>query len=90
MASVYARLGSKVTHEFQNAIGAGMDAEVANNPKLLAKQGLDFKLGTKVERSERDGEVVKIEVEDVKSGKNLTLKPMSCWLPLVEDHLLKV
>ena len=30
MASVYARLGSKVTViEFQNAIGAGMDAEVA-------------------------------------------------------------
>ncbi|EMG50178.1 LPD1 Dihydrolipoyl dehydrogenase [Candida maltosa Xu316] len=70
MASVYSRLGSKVTViEFQNAIGAGMDGEVAKqSQKLLAKQGLDFKLGTKVVKGERDGEIVKIEVEDVKSG----------------------
>lgn len=76
MASVYARLGSKVTViEFQNAIGAGMDAEVAKqSQKLLAKQGLDFKLGTKVVKGERDGEVVKIEVEDVKSGKKSDLE----------------
>lgn len=76
MASVYARLGSKVTViEFQNAIGAGMDAEVAKqSQKLLAKQGLDFKLGTTVVKGERDGEVVKIEVEDVKSGKKSDLE----------------
>ncbi|KAI5970705.1 LPD1 [Candida margitis] len=71
MASVYSRLGSKVTViEFLPAIGAGMDAEVAKtSQKLLSKQGLDFKLGTKVTKGERDGDVVKIEVEDVKSGK---------------------
>ncbi|RCK63538.1 Dihydrolipoyl dehydrogenase, mitochondrial [Candida viswanathii] len=76
MASVYARLGSKVTViEFQNAIGAGMDAEVSKqSQKLLAKQGLEFKLGTKVVKGERDGEVVKIEVEDVKSGKKSDLE----------------
>ncbi|KAG2731336.1 hypothetical protein G9P44_005752 [Scheffersomyces stipitis] len=76
MASVYSRLGSEVTViEFQNAIGAGMDAEVAKtSQKLLAKQGLKFKLGTKVVSGVRDGEVVKIEVEDVKSGKKEDLE----------------
>ncbi|CAI5755881.1 unnamed protein product [Candida verbasci] len=76
MASVYARLGSKVTViEFMNAIGAGMDGEVAKSTqKLLAKQGLDFKLGTKVISGTREGEVVKIEVEDVKSGKKSDLE----------------
>ncbi|CAG85768.1 DEHA2C01342p [Debaryomyces hansenii CBS767] len=71
MASVWSRLGSEVTViEFQNAIGAGMDGEVAKQiQKLLGKQGLKFKLGTKVTKGVRDGETVKIEVEDVKSGK---------------------
>lgn len=71
MASVWSRLGSEVTIiEFQNAIGAGMDAEVAKTAqKLLAKQGLKFKLGTKVTKGVREGDVVKVGVEDVKSGK---------------------
>ncbi|KAK6453816.1 FAD flavoprotein [Scheffersomyces xylosifermentans] len=76
MASVYSRIGSEVTViEFQNAIGAGMDAEVAKTTqKLLAKQGLKFKLGTKVTKGVREGDVVKIEVEDVKSGKKEELE----------------
>lgn len=71
MASVWLRLGSEVTIiEFQNAIGAGMDGEVAKQTqKLLSKQGLKFKLGTKVTKGVREGDVVKIEVEDAKSGK---------------------
>ncbi|KAK7677394.1 dihydrolipoamide dehydrogenase precursor [Cerrena zonata] len=71
MASVWSRLGSEVTViEFQNAIGAGMDSEVAKTTqKLLAKQGLKFKLGTKVTKGVREGESVKIEVENVKSGE---------------------
>ncbi|KAK6203003.1 FAD flavoprotein [Scheffersomyces amazonensis] len=76
MASVYSRLGTEVTViEFSPAIGAGMDAEVAKqSQKLLAKQGLNFKLGTKVTSGVRDGEVVKIEVENVKSGKKEELE----------------
>lgn len=71
MASVWSRLGSEVTIiEFQDSIGAGMDAEVAkSSQKLLAKQGLKFKLGTKVTKGVRDGDVVKVAIEDVKSGK---------------------
>lgn len=71
MASVWSRLGSEVTViEFQNAIGAGMDAEVAKqSQKLLGKQGLKFKLGTKVTKGVRNGDIVNIEVENVKSGE---------------------
>ncbi|EGW33948.1 FAD flavo protein [Spathaspora passalidarum NRRL Y-27907] len=71
MASVYSRIGSEVTViEFQSALGSGMDGEVAKNvQKFLGKQGLNFKLGTKVTKGVRNGEVVNIEVEDVKSGK---------------------
>ncbi|KAG7194182.1 dihydrolipoamide dehydrogenase precursor [Scheffersomyces spartinae] len=76
MASVYSRLGSEVTIiEFKDAIGAGMDGEVAKNAqKILAKQGLKFLLGTKVNSGVRDGEVVKIEVEDAKSGEKKELE----------------
>lgn len=71
MASVWSRLGSEVTIiEFQDAIGAGMDAEVAKTTqKLLAKQGLKFKLGSKVTKGVRDGDIVKVGIEDVKSSK---------------------
>ncbi|EGV61243.1 dihydrolipoamide dehydrogenase precursor [Yamadazyma tenuis] len=76
MASVWSRLGAEVTIiEFQNAIGAGMDDEVAKQTqKLLAKQGLKFKLGTKVTKGVREGDVVKIEVENVKSGEKEELE----------------
>lgn len=76
MASVWSRVGSEVTViEFQNAVGAGMDAEVSKQTqRLLAKQGLKFKLGTKVTEGVREGDVVKIAVEDVKSGKTENLE----------------
>lgn len=76
MASVWSRIGAEVTVlEFQNAIGAGMDGEVAKQTqRLLAKQGLKFKLGTKVTKGVREGDVVKIAVEDVKSGKTEDLE----------------
>ncbi|SCV00989.1 LAMI_0G08614g1_1 [Lachancea mirantina] len=76
MGSVYSRLGSKVTVvEFLPKIGASMDDEVAaSTQKFLKKQGFDFKLGTKVLSGERNGDVVKIEVENVKSGKKETLE----------------
>lgn len=74
MASVYSRIGSKVTIvEFQDSIGAGMDDEVAKSIlKILKKQGLEFKLGTKVVGAESDGSVVSINVE--KDGKPETLE----------------
>ena len=65
LGSVWQRLGAKVTVlEFLNRILPGMDAEIsAEAQKILAKQGLEFKLGTRVKsaRSEGDGAVVECE-----------------------------
>lgn len=71
LGSVWSRLGAEVTVvEFQGAIGAGMDGEVAKNfQKILQKQGFKFKLNTKVVSAERQGENVKLKVESAKGGK---------------------
>lgn len=76
MGSVYSRIGSKVTViEFQPSIGASMDGEVATSTqKFLKKQGLDFKLSTKVISAERKGDVVSIVVENAKNGKQETIE----------------
>ncbi|KAG2221023.1 hypothetical protein INT45_009272 [Circinella minor] len=76
LGSVWSRLGSEVTVvEYLNAIGAGMDAELAKNfHKLLSKQGLKFKMGTKVNSTSIDGDQVKVEVESAKGGKQETLE----------------
>lgn len=72
MGSVWSRLGSEVhVVEFLGAIGgAGMDSEISKSfQKILEKQGIKFKLGTKVIDSEKkDGRIV-LNVEDAKSGK---------------------
>lgn len=72
MGSVWSRLGAKVeVVEFLSAIGgAGMDSEISKSfQKILEKQGMKFKLGTKVIDSEKkDGKII-LNVEDAKSGK---------------------
>ena len=70
--SVWSRLGSEVTVvEFLGQIGGpGMDAEVSKaTQKLLTKQGMKFKLNTKVTAGDAEGESVKINVEAAKGGK---------------------
>ncbi|ORY92004.1 dihydrolipoyl dehydrogenase [Syncephalastrum racemosum] len=76
LGSVWSRLGSEVTVvEYLNAIGAGMDAELAKNfHKLLSKQGLKFKMGTKVNNAEVVGDKVKVDVEAAKGGKAESLE----------------
>jgi dihydrolipoamide dehydrogenase len=77
MGSVWSRLGSKVTVvEFMNSIGGlGMDSELSKQAqKSLKKQGIDFKLGTKVLSAQRNGDVVSIEVENAKNGKKESLE----------------
>ncbi|KIW28481.1 dihydrolipoyl dehydrogenase [Cladophialophora immunda] len=76
MASVWSRLGSEVTVvEFLGQIGGpGMDAEVAKQAqKILSKQGIKFKVNTKVTQGDASGEGVKIAVEAAKGGKNESL-----------------
>ena len=63
MASVWARLGSEVTVvEFLGQIGGpGMDTEISKNiQKTLGKQGMKFKLNTKVISGDDSGEGVKL------------------------------
>lgn len=76
MASVWSRLGSKVTVvEFLNQIGGpGMDTEISKQAqKILKKQGMDFKLSTKVVSGDKSGETVKLEVDAAKGGKPETV-----------------
>ena len=65
LGSVWRRLGSQVTVvEFLDKVGAGMDAEVATAfQRGLAKQGMTFKMGTKVTSAKvaKDGVVLTLE-----------------------------
>ncbi|RDW67887.1 dihydrolipoyl dehydrogenase [Coleophoma cylindrospora] len=77
MASVWSRLGAKVTVvEFLGQIGGpGMDAEIAKSAqKILKKQGIEFKVNTKVMGGDASGEKIKLEVEAAKGGKQETLE----------------
>ena len=51
-----------------------MDADIAKQAqKILAKQGMKFKLGTKVTSGDDSGSDVKINVEAAKGGKEETV-----------------
>ncbi|KAK0088098.1 hypothetical protein PV325_013194 [Microctonus aethiopoides] len=69
LGSVWQRLGSEVTAvEFMTSIGgAGIDGEVSKTmQKIMTKQGLNFKLGTKVTGAEKVGSEIKVSIEDAK------------------------
>ncbi|XP_050296216.1 dihydrolipoyl dehydrogenase, mitochondrial [Anthonomus grandis grandis] len=71
LGSVWSRLGSEVTAiEFMPTIGGvGIDQEVSKTfQKILQKQGLNFKLGTKVMGATKSGGVVKVNVQDVQDS----------------------
>ena len=70
--SVWQRLGAHVTCiEFLGHVGGmGIDMEVSKNfQRILKKQGLEFKLDTKVMSASRDGANIKVAIEGVKNGK---------------------
>ena len=76
---MWSRLGSEVTVvEFLGQIGGpGMDAEISKTTKkILEKQGMKFKLGTKVLEGDDSGETVKLKVEAAKGGKEETVWPL--------------
>jgi len=69
LGSVWGRLGSKVTAvEFLNSIGGlGIDAEVSKNfQRILAKQGMAFKLGHKVMGATKTSSGITVSVENAK------------------------
>ncbi len=65
LGSVWRRLGAKVTVlEFLPRILPGMDAEIAADAqKLLAKQGLEFRLNTRVTGAAVTGDTCRVEIE---------------------------
>jgi dihydrolipoamide dehydrogenase len=71
LGSVWARLGSKVTVvEFLDRILPGMDSEVARQfQRILQKQGVEFKLSSKVKSIDRqdDGSLT-VRVEPAQGG----------------------
>lgn len=75
LGSVWSRLGAKVTVvEYLDNILGIMDGEVSKQfQRMLAKQGLDFKLGAKVTGVQRDGERAKVTFEPVQGGEAVTL-----------------
>ena len=63
---MWSRLGAEVTAvEFLGSIGGlGIDAEISKNfQRVLTKQGLKFKLNTKVMSAAKSGDKVIVSVE---------------------------
>ena len=71
LGSVWQRLGSQVTVvEFADTIVPAMDKEVGKELlKNLQKQGMDFRLGTKVLEATKGKTRISLGIEDVKTGK---------------------
>jgi dihydrolipoamide dehydrogenase len=76
LGSVWRRLGAKVTVvEFLDRIVPGMDGEVAKAfQRVLAKQGIAFRLGTKVTAAAPDVEGVALTLEPSQGGAAETLR----------------
>ncbi len=76
LGSVWRRLGSDVTMvEFLDRIAPGIDDEITKHfHRALAKQGLKFKLGSKVTKAEAGASGVKLTVEAAKGGAAETLE----------------
>jgi len=80
LGSVWSRLGAEVTVvEFLGAIGgAGIDEEISKQfQRTLTKQGIKFKLNTKVVSAEKKDGKVFLAAEPAKGGKSETV---SCLL----------
>ena len=71
MGSVWSRLGADVTVlEYLDYITPGMDREISNEfQKILSKQGIKFKMGSKVDSVKDQGKSVLISYTNVKNSK---------------------
>jgi dihydrolipoyl dehydrogenase len=70
LGSVWRRLGSKVTVvEFLDGVLPGMDNEVRRQAqRLFEKQGMVFKLSSKVTAVDTSGKTLKVTIEPAKAG----------------------
>ena len=71
MGSVWSRLGSEVVViEYLDYITPGMDREISNEfQKILTKQGIKFRMGSKVDSVISKGNKVSINFTNVKNSK---------------------
>ncbi|HXJ03344.1 MAG TPA: dihydrolipoyl dehydrogenase [Micropepsaceae bacterium] len=76
LGSVWRRLGSEVqVVEFLDRIVPGVDGEVAKQfQRLLERQGMKFKLGSKVVGVEKKGDAFSVAVEPAKGGTRETFE----------------
>ncbi len=76
MGSVWSRLGSEVTVlEYLEHITPGMDREISNEfKKILTKQGINFKMGSKVNTVKSNNSGVTINYTDLKNSKEEIMK----------------
>ena len=76
LGSVWCRLGADVTViEFLDRISPGVDDEITKHfQRALAKQGLKFKLGSKVTKAEATDAGVVLTVEPAKGGAGETVQ----------------
>ncbi len=76
MGSVWSRLGSEVTViEYLDFITPGMDREISDEfKKILTKQGIKFKMGSKVNSIKNNGTKALINYTDIKNSKDETLE----------------
>lgn len=70
LGSVWSRLGAKVTViEFMDQIFPGMDGEIRKEAnKIFKKQGIDFKLSTKVTSAKATSKAVDLTLESAAGG----------------------
>ena len=75
LGAVWGRLGAEVTViEYLDTILPGMDKEISKEAlKSFKKQGMTFKLGTKVTGAKASKSGVKLEVEPAKGGDSETI-----------------
>ena len=76
LGSVWARLGAKVTVvEYLDNILGGMDRDVARQyQRMLAKQGMEFRLGAKVTGVAKAKKGATVTFEPVKGGDAVTIE----------------
>ncbi|GHD18384.1 dihydrolipoyl dehydrogenase [Tianweitania populi] len=76
LGSVWSRLGAKVTVvEYLDNLLGGMDGEVAKQfQRVLAKQGMEFKLGARVTAVEKGGSGARVTFSPVKGGDAETIE----------------
>jgi dihydrolipoamide dehydrogenase len=76
LGSVWRRLGSEViVIEFLDQILPGFDGDVRKEAnKIFKKQGIEFRLSSKVTKAERNGEAVTLTVEPAQGGAAGTLE----------------